>query len=231
VSDKILPVIALLAFLSAPIVIGGAETSKESPKEVQKSDSHSPEGKTQDSKVEAKADAKSSEKGASTAPEVEPKRKLSNECLASEEVIADLEAREKKIKEQEGALKEREKEIAAQEAALKQELAKLEAKRSEIRGVSDKEVAQREEQVNKLIETFEGMSPKAAAQVLGGVDDSLAVLALGRLTSLKAGKILANLKSEKSARLSEMMAYGKAVKGKEGTRGDTHERTPANAEE
>ena len=55
-----------------------------------------------------------------------------------------------------------------------------------------------------MIETLEGMSPKAAAQVIGGVEDELAVLALGRLTSSKAGKILANLKSEKSARLAEM---------------------------
>jgi flagellar motility protein MotE (MotC chaperone) len=216
-SDKLLPLIALLAFLSAPIVIGSAETAKDPVKESEKEVS--------------KVEGKSSEAGIEKVVEAEPKKKLSNECLASEEVIADLEAREKKIKDQEGALKEREKEIAAQESALKQELAKLEAKRSEIRGVSEKEVAQREEQVNKLIETFEGMSPKAAAQVLGGVDDSLAVLALGRLTSLKAGKILGNLKPEKSARLSEMMAYGKTTKGKEGNRGDTHERTPANAEE
>ena len=218
-SDKILPLVALLAFLSAPIVIGGAEPTKEAPKEASR---EGPKGEVKATDVKA-AEAKP--------VEAEVKKKLSNECLASEEVIADLEARENKLKEQEGALKEREKEIAAQESALKQELAKLEAKRSEIRGVSEKEVAQREEQVNKLIETFEGMSPKAAAQVLGGVDDSLAVLALGRLTSLKAGKILGNLKPEKSARLSEMMAYGRATKGKEGTRGDTHERTPANAEE
>ena len=187
--DIWLPVIALLAFLTAPIVIGMAEPAKEAPKT--------------DAKIDVKAEA-------------EPKKKLSNECLASEEVIADIEAREKKIKEQESALKEREKELADQQAALKKEIAKLEATRAEIQGIAQKDSAQREEQVSKLIETFEGMSPKSAAQVLGGVDDALAVLALGRLSSAKAGKILGNLKPEKSARLSEMMAYGKASKGREG---------------
>jgi flagellar motility protein MotE (MotC chaperone) len=112
-----------------------------------------------------------------------------------------------------------------------EELAKLEGKKSEIQGARQKELAQREEQVNKLMETFEGMSPKAAAQVLGGVEDNLAVLALGRLTSIKAGKILANLKPEKSARLSELMAYGKMSNRKEGTRGDTNERNSASNEE
>lgn len=205
---RLLPLMALLAFVSAPIVIG---TAADAP----------------DKKAEAKADAKS-ESGEKPAG---AKKKYSTECLVSEEVIADLDAREAKLKEREDALKEREQEIASQEAAVKEELAKLEGKKAEIQGARQKELAQREEQLNKLMETFEGMSPKAAAQVLGGVEDNLAVLALGRLSSVKAGKILANLKPEKSARLSELMAYGKMSNRKEGTRGDTNERHSAGNEE
>ncbi len=219
---KLLPLFAFLAFISAPIVIGSAETqdsSKEPKKEVFKAE--------KDSKV---ADAKSSE-GKSKEAEPAPRKKLSTECLASEEVIADLEAREKKLQEKEELIKEREKEIAAQESAVKEELSKLDGKKAEIQNGRQKEMAAREEQVNKLMETFEGMSPKAAAQVLNGVEDELAVMALGRLTSLKAGKILGNLKPEKSARLSEIMAYGKASKRKEGSRGESRERAPASADE
>jgi flagellar motility protein MotE (MotC chaperone) len=80
------------------------------------------------------------------------------------------------------------------------------------------------------METFEGMSPKAAAQVIGGVEEELAVMALSRLTSVKAGKILGNLKADKSARLSEMMAYGKASKRKESARGESNERASASAQ-
>jgi flagellar motility protein MotE (MotC chaperone) len=194
---RLLPVLALMAFVSAPIVIGSAADSP----------------------------AKKPE-----APEA-PKKKYSTECLVSEEVIADLDAREAKLKEREEALQEREAELTAQRAVIQEELAKLEGKKSEVQGARQKELAQREEQVNKLMETFEGMSPKAAAQVLGGVEDNLAVLALGRLSSVKAGKILANLKPEKSARLSELMAYGKMSNRKEGTRGDTNERHSASNEE
>ena len=92
---KLLPLFAFLAFISAPIVIGSAETqdsSKEPKKEVVKGEK---DGKVADAKgAEAKnADAKSKE------AEPAPRKKLSTECLASEEVIADLEAREKKLQE------------------------------------------------------------------------------------------------------------------------------------
>ncbi len=206
---RYLPLLALLAFISAPLVIGGAEESA---------------GKSEPPKVEV-ANKADEEKAKDSAPA--PAKKKSRECLASEEVVQDLEARESKLKEREEALKEKEKELAAQAAAVKEELAKLEVKKSEVRGEKQKELSRREEQVNKMIETLEGMSPKAAAQVVGGVEDDLAVLVLGRLTSAKAGKILSNLKAEKSARLAELMAYGGALKRKEGSSDDSHERSPA----
>ena len=218
-NSKLLPVLALLAFISAPIVMGVAETSKESS-----------DNKAQASeKVADKGAEKPAEKPEAPATKVNAK-KLSSECIASEEVIGDLEAREKKLVERESALKEKEKELASQQNAIKEELAKLDGKRSEEQVTRQKELAAREEQVNKLMETFEGMSPKAAAQVLGSVEDELAVMALSRLTSLKAGKILGNLKADKSARLSEMMAYGKASKRKESVRGESNDRAPASAQ-
>jgi flagellar motility protein MotE (MotC chaperone) len=214
VNVKILPFIAILAFAAAPVVIGSATESKKDEVKV--------EAKT------AKGDAKiASSKGEEVAEE-KPARKLSTECLASEEVIADLEAREQKLKQREEKLKERETEVAAQVASVKEEMAKVEGKRAELTSVHEKELAAHEEQVNKLIETLESMSPKTAAAVIGSVDDELAVLALGKLTSVKAGKILGNLKSEKSAHLSEMMAYGKTKNtGKESAHGESNDRAPA----
>jgi flagellar motility protein MotE (MotC chaperone) len=223
-NPKILPFLALILFAAAPVMIGSAEQAKEAK-----------EAKTEtaknDTKADGKTDGKSDDKKEAEADGSEsPKRKLSSECLASEEVIADLEAREKRLKEREEKLKEREKEVAAQESSVKEELGKIDQKRAEVKAVHEKEMAEREEQVNKLIETFEGMSPKSAAQVIGEVDDELAVMALGKLTSVKAGKILANLKPEKSAHLSEMMAYGRTKPaGKETANGESTNRVPANS--
>lgn len=204
---RLLPLIALVAFASVPLVLGNAEEKKGASTEVK--------------------EAKES-KDAAQAEVAQPAKKFSTACLVSEEIIQDMENREQKLKEREESLKEKEKELAAQQQAISEELAKLDVKRGEFTSVHQKEISQREEQVNKLIETFEGMSPKAAAQVLGGVEDELAVIALTRLSSAKAGKILANLKADKSARLSEMMAYGKPASRKENARGES-ERAPASS--
>jgi flagellar motility protein MotE (MotC chaperone) len=201
-SHRFLPILALLAFASVPFAIGIAE------------DNHSQDSK--DVAVEKLSPA------ASVA---------ASECLASEEVIRDLETREKKIKQKEEALVEKEKELAAQQLAIKEEMNKLEQRQGEIQSAKSKELAANEEKVSKLIETLESMSPKAAAAVLGGVDEELAVVALSRLTSVKAGKILSNLKNDKSSRLSELMAYGKLNTGKEKTRGESIERSPASTKQ
>ncbi len=221
---KILPFLALVAFAAAPIVIGSAEQAKkEEAKKEEVKKGEKKDAKKDDAKKEASA---KKEGDAQSETEEKIPAKASTECLASEEVIQDLELREKKLKEKEEAIKEKETELDAQQVAIKDEMAKLEGKRAEIQGIHQKELAEREEQVNKLIETFEGMSPKSAAQVIGGVDDELAVMALSKLSSVKAGKILGNLKPEKSAKLSEMMAYGQKARGKEATRGES-DRSPA----
>jgi flagellar motility protein MotE (MotC chaperone) len=207
--NRLLLLFALFAFASVPFTLGIAET-KEAPKEEAK----------HDGKQEAATEVKQ---------EVKKKPDLKKgDCLASEAVIRDIEEREKQIREKEEAMVEKQKELDAQLQAVKDELAKLEGKQSEIQNNRAKELAANEEKVNKLIETLETMSPKAAAGVIGGVDEELAVTALTRITSVKAGKILSNLKNDQSARLSELMAYGKLKKGKEKNNGESVERSPAN---
>jgi flagellar motility protein MotE (MotC chaperone) len=218
---RILPVLAFLAFASIPLVLGNAETS-EKPAATDKT-ADKAAAKTADGK-DAVTASKDAGVKTETADET-PVHKASSECLASEEVIQDLEAREQKLKHAEEALREREKELTSQQAAIKEEVSKLEAARAETQGVHAKELAEREEKVNKLMETFETMSPKSAAAVIGGVDDELAVMALSRLTSIKAGKIMSNLKPDQSSRLSELMAFGKI--GKEKNRGESSNRAPA----
>ncbi len=198
--NKMLPFLALVLFASVPFAIGIAEDKAPSKEE------------SKDLSVEKLSPA------ASVA---------ASECLASEEVIKDLENREKKIKQKEESLAEKEKELAAQQVAIKEEMNKLELRQGEIQSTKAKELASNEEKVSKLIETLETMSPKSAANVIGGVDEELAVMALSRLTSVKAGKILSSLKNDKSSRLSELMAYGKVNTGKEKSHGESTERNPA----
>lgn len=146
---RYLPLLALLAFISAPLVIGGAEESA---------------GKSEPPKVEV-ANKADEEKAKDSAPA--PAKKKSRECLASEEVVQDLEARESKLKEREEALKEKE---GTGSTSLCRERGACQTRGQKVGGSGRKakELSRREEQVNKMIETLEGMSPKAAAQVVGG---------------------------------------------------------------
>lgn len=178
-------------------------------------------GSAESTAPEKASTATSGTEATTVAQTAQPKKSAST-CLASEEVIQDLSIREQKIKERESQLADSQKEIELQKKVIQEEMAKLEALQAKIQGVRAQEMAAREEQVNKLIETFETMSPKAAASVLAEVDEELAVTTLTRLSNVKAGKILANLKPEKSSRLSEKMAFGK-----EKERGES-QRAPAN---
>lgn len=153
--------------------------------------------------------------------------KKTENCLVSDEVIQDIEKREALIKEKEQALVEKEKEISSQLKAVKDELAKLDTLQKEADLNLSKDIEAKSEKVKKLVDTLETMSPKAAAGIIGGIDEELAVTALSRISSVKTGKILSNLKNDQSARLSEMMAYGKLVSGREKNRGESAERNPA----
>jgi len=207
-TTRILPILALLAFAAVPLALGNAD-----------------QGPSKDSSAPAAAKVNVKTPDASIVKTAEAKHPA-DECLASETVLRSLEAREQALKAREEKLRERESELNSQQAALQEELGKLKAYEAETQGAHAKELADREEKVSKLIETFETMSPKAAAGVIAGVDEELAVTALSRLSSEKAGKILAKLNPEQSARLSERMAYGNSIPGKEASHGAS-ERAPA----
>ncbi len=133
-------------------------------------------------------------------------------CLVSESAIADMETREERVKEAEAKVAQKEAELKALQIAVQEQLSQLDETKKQIQGIKHQEIAKNEEKVKKLIDTFETMSPKAAAQVVSKVDEEIAVTALVRLSTVKAGKILAAMDSAKSARLSERMVLGDIVK-------------------
>src|SRR5690606_1884411 len=55
-------------------------------------------------------------------------------------------------------------------------------------------------------ETFESMSPKAAAQLLSSLDEGLAVASIELMSTAKLAKIMNIMETSRSSRLSEQMA-------------------------
>ncbi len=137
---------------------------------------------------------------------VPPIEKKSTGCLTGEASIADLQDLRADLAKRETELKRRETELAAQERAMAEELKKLETVRDEIKQAQTFGDSKNEEKIAKLVETFESMSPKAASAIVSSVDENLAVAAMSRVSSLKLGKILAAMETEKSAPLAERIA-------------------------
>jgi flagellar motility protein MotE (MotC chaperone) len=133
-------------------------------------------------------------------------------CLVSESAIADMETREARVKEAEAKNAQKESELNALQAAVQEQLAALDETKKKIQGIKQEEISKNEAKVKKLIDTFETMSPKAAASVVAKIDEEIAVTALVRLSTTKAGKILAAMDASKSAHLSEMMVLGTSEK-------------------
>lgn len=133
----------------------------------------------------------------------DPKTKA---CLTGEAAIQDAQDLKRELAKKEQELKRREEELAQKEQALQEELKSLETVRDEIKNAQTISNSKNEEKIAKLVETFETMSPKAAAAIVATVDERLAVEAMSRLSSPKLGKILAAMDAAKSAPLTEKLA-------------------------
>ena len=140
-------------------------------------------------------------------------RTESSACLVDASNVEDLKKRREELEQRQKALVAREAEFAAKERALKEELKRLENVRDEIAkgGASRKKEA--EEKIAKLVETLENMSPKSGAQLLAGIDETLAVSAMSRLSTLKLAKVLSSMEPVRSARLTELLGGVKTRSG------------------
>ena len=134
-------------------------------------------------------------------------------CLVDHAALEDL----KRLREE---LDERRKDIASKESDLKtreqviaDQLRDMEKIRDEISRNNDQKAKEKEARVAKLVDTFLTMSPKSAAKVLGGLEDSLAVLSMSQMDTPHLAKIMNNMEPARSSHLSELLAGVKRSKG------------------
>ena len=136
----------------------------------------------------------------------EARRYESSDCLVDESIIGDL----KRIRE-ENAKKEkeftlRETEIKSREQALAEEIKDIHETRDAINKFRDAKKKENEEKVNKIIETYLVMSPKAVSKILATLDDDLALAALMKMDTDRLAKVMNLMEPARSSRLSELMA-------------------------
>ncbi|MGZ3707780.1 MAG: MotE family protein, partial [Bdellovibrionota bacterium] len=118
----------------------------------------------------------------SEAPKPEAHRRSKEEgCLTDPLAIEDLHKKSDELDARSKEFVAKDAELKAREKALEEELARLHSIRDEIAKIDDARKKENDERVSKIVTTVETMSPKAASQLLGTLEDSLAVATMGRM--------------------------------------------------
>lgn len=143
--------------------------------------------------------------------------------------IEELRLQKESVLKKEKELQAKEAELQAREKAVDEKIVELKKLREQMEQKEATELQSKEEQVNRVVETLEKMSPGASALLMATLDERLAVAVLGKLSTQKLAKTMAKMNPDKSARLSELYS-GLKPKNKKGGEKDGNEQHKNNAE-
>lgn len=153
------------------------------------------------SKAKGGAEEKAAEHG-----KAESKGKNPDETHTSAEDLSHFE----KLKQRKEELDLREKELAQLEEELQRQkveldkrIAQLEEMRGQIGQILKDRVEVDQEKVNKLVDLYSNMKPKQAAEVIGSINEDLAVEILAKMKKKNAAEVMNLLPPEKAKVLSE----------------------------
>jgi flagellar motility protein MotE (MotC chaperone) len=161
--------------------------------------------------AESKAAGKSSsatsekEKTAASAARANPDKGLGtgSEVPADLSHFEKLKQRKEELDMREKELSELEEELQKQKVELDKRIVQLEEMRNQIAQVLKDRVEVDQEKVTKLVDLYSNMKPKQAADVIGSINEDLAVEVLAKMKKKSAAEIMNLLPQEKARVLSE----------------------------
>ena len=135
-------------------------------------------------------------------------------------VLRGLETKKKKVADELESMNKRKKELERYEEQVDEKLAQLKKLKEQInkdfalleQKKSEKEIIQEAEfeaRLARLVKTYAGMKPKNAAKIVDKMALEVARQIFSRMRETSAGKILANVESDKAAKITEHLAYKK----------------------
>jgi flagellar motility protein MotE (MotC chaperone) len=127
-------------------------------------------------------------------------------CLSDPIVLDEIKKKHEEIDRKWKELTAHEAEIKAREVAVDDELKKLQQTRDEIAKLDDAHTATNQEKITRIVETLEGMNPKAASQMLSNLNDALAVQAMSQMSTQKLSKVMNVMEPERASKLTEILA-------------------------
>ncbi|MGE0526196.1 MAG: MotE family protein [Bdellovibrionales bacterium] len=114
-----------------------------------------------------------------------------------------LKQRKEELDMREKELTQLEEELQRQKVELDRRIQQLEEMRSQIAQTLQTRVEVDQEKVNKLVDLYSNMKPKQAADVIGSINEDLAVEVLAKMKKKNAAEIMNLLPPEKARVLSE----------------------------
>jgi flagellar motility protein MotE (MotC chaperone) len=145
------------------------------------------------------------EKAAATAGEAAPDKGHEPKAAVPEDLshFEKLKQRKLELDMREKELTELEEELQKQKVELDKRIVQLEEMRGQIAQVLKDRVEMDQEKVNKLVDLYSNMKPKQAADVIGSINEDLAVEILAKMKKKSAAEIMNLLPPEKARMLSE----------------------------
>jgi flagellar motility protein MotE (MotC chaperone) len=134
--------------------------------------------------------------------EASPKAKAVQEDLS---YIDKLRTRKEELDLREKELNQLEEELQRQKVEVDGRIRKLENMRRDIASVLKERVESDDTQINKLVDLYSNMKPKQAADVIGSLQEDLAVTVLGKMKKKNAAEVMNLLPADKARGLSEKL--------------------------
>jgi flagellar motility protein MotE (MotC chaperone) len=140
----------------------------------------------------------------SNAKKSEPQAK--DQSVAEDTSYIDkLRTRKEELDLREKELNQLEEELQRQKVEVDQRIRQLEQMRRDIASVLKERMDADETQVNKLVDLYSTMKPKQAADVIGSLQEDLAVQILGKMKKKNAAEVMNVLPADKARALSEKL--------------------------
>jgi flagellar motility protein MotE (MotC chaperone) len=130
--------------------------------------------------------------------------------VSTEELDQVLRNKEKELKEKEALLKMREDELLPLKKEIEAKVADLNELQERLtafaKDLAEREKALRDAKIAHLVNLYEAMEPTQAAAIMEKLNMETVVRILGNMKGKSAGKILAAMKPEKGALVSEKLS-------------------------
>jgi flagellar motility protein MotE (MotC chaperone) len=135
-----------------------------------------------------------------------PQVEAVSSCLSDPVVLDEIKKKHEEIDKKWKDLAAHEAELKARESAVDEELKKLQTVRDEIAKIESDHLQANQEKVAKVVETLEGMNPKAASLMIATLDEHLAVMAMDQMSTAKLSKVMNVMEPARATKLTELLA-------------------------